>query len=468
MQYFPIFISLRGHRVIVSGGGQTAIAKLRLLLKTDSHILVFAFQADTQIQTWAKENRVTLVPRSLKSGDVVFGRLFYAANDAPTEDARVAAIARSEGAMVNIVDNLEDSDFITPALVDRDPVTIAIGTEGSAPVLARAIKADLEAWLPRTLGPLAQVAKGFRGMAVQLPKGLRRRRFWFDVYFKTGLQAFDFGGKDALRAVLPELLDKHLGAVDDAPINGHVSFVGAGPGDPELLTLKARKALDQADVVIYDQLVGAPILELARREALMINVGKQGFGRSTSQEKINSMLIQYGQNCQQVVRLKGGDATLFGRLNEEIEACIAANIEWHIIPGITAASAAVAAIGQSLTQRGRNSTIQILTGHDMNGFADHDWQTLARPGAVAAIYMGKKSARFIQGRLLMHGANPKTAVSLIENASRQNQRIIATTLAQLPQSLTKKAINGPALILYGLNPRAVVQARHLDRLQETG
>jgi len=379
--------------------------------------------------------------------------LFYAANEDEIEDARVAALAHRDGARVNIVDNLADSQFITPAIVDRDPVTVAIGTEGAAPVLARAIKRDLEERLPATLGPLARVGKAFRTVAEALPMGRARRDFWADYYFRFGPQEVDKKGIEELPAALDELLNKHLVAPER---EGSVDLVGAGPGDPDLLTLKARKALDAADVVIHDRLVTPEILELARREAVVIDAGKEGFGAAMAQEDICALIVEHARAGAHVVRLKAGDPTVFGRLDEEIEACEDAQINWRIIPGITAASAAVAGIGQSLTKRARNASVRLLTGHDMKGFADHDWRTLAREGEVAAIYMGKRSARFIQGRLMMHGASPDTPVTFVENASRPDQRIVATTLAEMADALSDAALTGPALTLYGLAPRAAM------------
>ena len=239
---------------------------------------------------------------------------------------------------------------------------------------------------------------------------------------------------------------------------GHVDFVGAGPGDPELLTLKALTAFEQADIVLHDRLISAAVLDLAGQTAELVDVGKAGFGPSWKQSDIDALLVDYAQNGKRVVRLKSGDPTVFGRLDEEIEAVEAAGIDWQIIPGITAASAAVASIGQSLTRRGRNSSVRFLTGHDMKGFADHDWAALARAGSVAAIYMGKKSARFIQGRLIMHGADRATPITLVENASRPNQRILATTLDKLPTDLAAAELDGPALTFYGLAPREAAQA----------
>ena len=462
MNHFPIFLATTGQRIVLSGGGDAALAKLRLLLKTTARISVFAADPAPQIVAWAEAGELTLNRRALSHGDVLCAALFYAADEDDVEDKRTAAIARGEGALVNIVDNLADSAFITPAIVDRDPVTIAIGTEGAAPVLARAIKADLEERLPATLGTLARIGKGFRKMADALPFGRARRDFWRDYYFTTGPKAMS-EGEENLRPALETLLDSHLRKTARP---GHVAFVGGGPGDPELLTLKARRALDEADVVIYDRLISPEILELARREATMIDVGKEGFGPSTLQETINALLIEHAQNGAQVVRLKSGDATIFGRLDEEIDAIDAHDIGWHIVPGITSASAAVAAIGQSLTRRGRNASVRFLTGHDMQGFADHDWAALARPNEVAAIYMGKKSARFVQGRLLMHGAERNTPVTLIENASRPDQRVLETTLDRLPDDLAAARMSGPALTFYGLAPRAAALAATEFRLEE--
>ncbi len=463
MDHFPIFLSLKQNRVVLSGGGEAAKAKLRLLLKTSAKIEVFAEQPDLEITEWARTKRLRLVQTPLTAELIKGAALFYAANEDASKDHKVAALARSVGVLVNIVDNLQDSQFITPAIVDRDPVTVAIGTEGTAPVLARAIKADIETRLPSTVGILARLANSFRSKVEVLPFGRKRREFWSEFFFSVGPRALADGGEERVKSGLVDLLDSHQSS---RKASGHVAFIGSGPGDPELLTLKARKALDTADVVIYDRLVGAPILELARREAILINAGKEGFGASTCQKDINTKIVEHAASGAQVLRLKGGDATVFGRLDEEIEACEAAGISWHIVPGITAASASVAAIGQSMTRRGRNTSVRYLTGHDMRGFADHDWADLAKEDTVAAIYMGKKSARFIQGRLLMHGAERSTPVTIVENASRPDQRILEATLDTLPHILETSNISGPALTLYGLAPRAAEADLIMTTLQE--
>lgn len=455
MDHFPVFMAVAGRRIVLSGGGDAALAKLRLILKTTAKVTVFAQEAAPEIHGWAAEGKLSFVARAVEPGDAMCAVLFYAANEDDAEDARVAMIAHADGAKVNIVDNLADSQFITPAIVDRDPVVVAIGTEGAAPVVARKIKTDIEAQLPASLGVLARIGKTFRHAVDVLPMGARRRTFWADFYFNHGPKAVEAAGRDAVIPTLETLLDAHIMTSDKA---GHVDLVGAGPGDPELLTLKARKVLDKADVVIHDRLVTPEILELARREAIIIDAGKEGFGKAMAQGDIDALIVKHAQDGHHVVRLKAGDPTVFGRLDEEIDACDAAGVSWRIVPGITAASAAVATIGQSLTKRNRNSAVRFVTGHDTKGYADHDWKALAAPGEVAAIYMGKKSARFIQGRLLMHGADPATPVTIIENVSRTDQQIIATTLAELEPTLTRANLRGPAITFYGLAPRAARDA----------
>ncbi|WP_420587654.1 uroporphyrinogen-III C-methyltransferase [Marivita sp.] len=245
-----------------------------------------------------------------------------------------------------------------------------------------------------------------------------------------------------------------------------VAFVGAGPGDPNLLTVKALRALKCADVVIHDRLVSAEILGLVGPQTRLRNAGKEGFGPSLSQDAINQIIVDEALTGARVVRLKSGDPTVFGRLDEELDAMADAGLDFTIVPGLTSASAAVAALGQSLTKRGRNTAVRLITGHDMQGYADHDWRALARDGEVAAIYMAKKAARFIQGRLLMHGATPSTPITIVENASRTDQRIVAATLTTLPAVLTEAGITGPALLMYGLAPRdaAVTALPHVQEM----
>lgn len=455
MNHLPIFLNVAGRRVVLVGSGEAALAKLRILARSSAAIAIYAPLAEPSLARAAAEAGIALHPRLPEPADLGGAALVYAASGDADTDARIARLARNAGVPLNVVDNLEASDFITPAIVDRAPVTVAIGTEGAAPVLARAIKTDLESRLPQGLGALARAGKLFRHAAEAIPQGRRRRDFWADYYFHTGPEVLEAAGEGLLDHALRDLLARHLA---QAPRPGRVDLVGAGPGDPELLTLRARRLLDAADVVIHDRLVPQPILDLARREAIFVPVGKQGFSPSTPQSEIDAAMIAHASSGAQVVRLKAGDPAVFARLDEETAALDVAGIDWAVVPGITAASAAAAAIGASLTRRGRNSELRLLTAQDLAGLAEHDWRALARPGAVAGVYMGKRAARFLQGRLLMHGADPDTPVSAVENASRPDQRVIATTLGRLVSDLAEAAPEGPVVMLLGLAPARVAPA----------
>lgn len=448
MRYFPVFLDLKGKRVLVSGGGETAVAKLRLLLKTEASVTVFSGSPHPKILEWAKDRRVRLARRPVQPEDMDGAFAAYAASDDDGEGRRVSGMARASGVLVNAVDNPARCDFITPAIVDRDPVVVAIGTEGTAPVLARKIKAMLEESLSPRLGALAEAGRRFRAKVESL-SGKSRRGFWRKYYDQEGPKAMAESGESGLEAALEALLESHAREV---PAAGRVWFVGAGPGDPELLTLKARKLLDGADVIIHDRLVAPEILELARREAIVIEVGKTGFGPGWRQADINQLLVEHASAGASVVRLKSGDPALFGRLNEEIEALDQGGVEWTVVPGVTSASAAAASMGNSLTQRGRNSSVTFIAGHDASGLAEHDWASLARPGAITAVYMARHSARFIQGRLLMHGADRSMPVSVVVSASRPGEKAIPTTVGRMSADMKLAGADGPALLILGLSP----------------
>lgn len=458
VRYYPIFLKLTGGKVVFSGAGDTAASKIKLLLKTEALVEVFGGNPCSDVVRWASENKILLHERPLEPKDVVGAKLVYGANGDLGEDVRAVAMGKAAGALANIVDNLDESDFLTPALVDRDPVTIAIGTEGTAPVLARKIKSDIEAILPTTVGLLATIGNAFRARVAKLPGGRQRRDFWSKYFFTEGPRALGQGGAEKATESLEGLLcETGIGAAT----NGYVDFIGAGPGDPELLTLKARRKLHEADVVLHDRLVTPQILELARREAIVICVGKKGFGKSWKQDDINALIVKHAKAGANVARLKSGDPAIFGRLDEEIEVLQSEEISWEIVPGITSASAAAACIGASLTKRGRNSSLRFLTGHDVDGFAEQDWASLAKPGATAAIYMGIKASRFLTGRLLMHGAASDTPVTIIENASHIDQRIVATSIGKLAGDIFDNKIEGPAILFLGLSPRKIT-AQLLD------
>lgn len=455
MRYFPVFLKVQGKRILVTGGGETAIAKLRLLLKTEAEIVVFSAKPDRQVREWAQANLLTIISRKIEAEDFANSAIVYAAEDDEISDRETAALASRTGVLFNIVDNLEDSEFITPALVDRDPVTIAIGTEGTAPVLARKIKAEIEESLPADLGLLARIGERFRTNAAKLKPGQQRRSFWSKFFFDRGPLALRKGGQSEVESSLHELLEE---TASGAAETGKIFFVGAGPGDPDLLTRKALKIIHEADVVIHDRLVSPQVMELARREAEIIQTGKKGFGPSWKQEDINALMIKHAKAGAQVVRLKSGDPAVFGRLDEEMDALDDFGVRFEIVPGITTASAAAASLNVSLTKRRRNSALRIMTAHDIKGFAEHDWHDLARNGAVAAIYMGAKQAHFLSGRLLMHGASPRIPITIMENVSRPDQRITISTVGTLAKDAEKSGAEGPVILMLGLEPREAAAA----------
>lgn len=454
MRYLPLHIDTKNQTILIVGGGSAAEAKLRTLLKTEAHLIVYAEHISDEITKWVDEGRLIWRAEDVTAKALLSAQLIYAASDDPAVNTRVAKAARAHGVFVNAADQKEDCDFFTPALVDRSPVIISIGTEGTSPGLARAIKADLEGRLPSTLGRLAIKIQQLRGKVSRvLPDIAKRQAFWADILSSRDLASHLKVSEEAIeRRVEEKLLST------SASKSGHVSLVGAGPGKAELLTLGARQKLHSADVIVYDRLVSQDVLDFARREAEYIYVGKEPGGASTPQNKINDILIEKANDGLTVVRLKSGDPLIFGRADEEIDVLEAANIPYDIVPGITAAAAAAAEIGASLTTRGHNKSVSFLTGHDAKGFAEHDWKGLASSGARAAIYMGVGASRFIQGRLLLHGASAEVPVTVVENASRPHQVIVSTTLGNLAQDIENAAIKGPAILLVGYESKRGVLA----------
>ncbi|MGI9300451.1 MAG: siroheme synthase CysG [Luminiphilus sp.] len=462
MDFLPIFVATKGRQVVIVGDGQMADAKCRGVLKTQADITVFADTPSDEMRSWGQKSLIKLNTGLPREADFVGVTLVYTAHHDDVVNDAVADRARAEGAIVNVLDRTDACDFITPAIVDRDPVVVAIGTEGTAPVLARQLKSDIESQLPTRLGDIARFAQAFRSKVRALPEGLARRQFWkafFSADRLTGVST-----TTEVRQDLEKLLESHLKR-DREP--GSVAFVGAGPGDPELLTLKARRLLHEAEVIVYDRLVGDAVLELARREAKFINVGKKGFGEHVTQADINEALLTEASSGAKVVRLKGGDPSIFGRLDEELSVLHNAGIETLVVPGVTSASAAAASLKYSLTRRNRNSSVTLMTAHDAKGYADHDWRQLVQSGQALAIYMGRRASGFLQGRLMMAGADRNLVVTCIENISRDNERRFVSTLAEFAQTLEHNEWNGPLIILVGIGDHDAVQPlRVLDDLME--
>jgi uroporphyrin-III C-methyltransferase / precorrin-2 dehydrogenase / sirohydrochlorin ferrochelatase len=441
MRYFPIFVDLKDRRVVVVGGGEEATRKIRLLLKTEAKIEVIATELHPEL---AENARIVWAAKAFDPALLAGAALVYSADKELNQT--VSAAAQARGIPVNAVDEADISTFIVPSIVDRDPVVVAIGTEGTAPVLAQGIRAKVDAMLPHSLGKLATRAQSLREkVAALVPAGNRRRAFWQSFFFGAPRAALDGGDEVAFDLAFNDAIYS-----EGKPADGRVSLVGAGPGAPELLTLKAHRKLQEADVIVFDRLVSPGILELARRDAVRIPVGKTPFEASPKQSEINDILVREAQKGLHVVRLKGGDPYIFGRGGEEQAALEAAGIPVDVVPGITAALGCAASAKLPLTQRGQNRAITLLTAASETGLAQHDWKALAQPGQVFAMYMGLNAAGDVAARLLAEGIAPATPVTIVENGTLPSERVIETTIGQLWDTIHTRGVVGPAIIYVGL------------------
>lgn len=448
MRYYPVFLDLEAKTVIIVGGGAEAAQKLRLLAKTPARIVVITPFAEREICTEIDAAGACLVSREFDADDLHGASLVFACGLDEAAEGAVHAAATERKIPINVVDKQDRCSFLTPSIVDRGALTIAIGTEGAAPVLGQGIKAHLEAMLPPSVGTLVEKAAGLRPRVSRaLAKGSPRRDFWRSFFFGSIRASFDRNAATDFE----QAVDDVLSGVQ-AQATGSVSLVGAGPGDAELLTLKAQRRLQDADVIVYDRLVGPGILEYARRDAERIDVGKTPGRFSPSQSRINQILKDHAGAGKKVVRLKGGDPYVFGRGGEEQAALAEAGIPVEVVPGITAAVACAASISLPLTWRGENRSFTIMTGTAGDGAADHDWAALAKPGAVFSIYMGIRQANHIQRQLLAAGIAENTPVVVVENGTRANQKTVVGSIASLTRTLALGGIKGPAVIYVGLDP----------------
>lgn len=452
MRYFPAFMAVEGQRVVIVGDGELAAQKLRLLARTAAEIALVARRPAPALRNLVARTGARLIEAAFEPAHLAGARLVFAASEDVDERRAVAAAATAAGAPVNAVDLPDASSFITPAIVDRDPLVVAIGTEGAAPMLARALRARIESWLPDGMGRVARLAGGLRERAhARIVDPEARRRFWADLFdgrWRRALLAGDAHGADAA-------FEQALAAADAGrgTGTGRVVLVGAGPGDPDLLTLKAFQALQEADVIVADGLVPDAILDRARRDARRIRLGKTGYGVSTDQRMINRVLVTEAEAGRLVVRLKGGDPFVFGRAAEELAALAEAGIPVDVIPGVTAALACAAAARLPVTQRGQIRQFSLLTGAAKDGElpSDLDWASLARPGHAFAIYMGVRAAPAFATRLIAAGASPSLAAVVVENGGREGERVIATTLSDLREAVEARGVVGPAIIYVGLD-----------------
>ena len=457
MRQFPAFFNLDNASVVVFGGGEEARRKVRLLAATPARITVIVSKIDPG---FAEEfaGRITIAPPEQAGPALDVARFAIVANRLDANAEKAITMARQYGVPLNVVDHPELCDFTVPSIIDRGDVVAAIGTNGSAPVLAKSIREKLEALLPKRIGDLAALASRLRpDVKAAITDSKARRRFWetaltgptADLAYAGDLE----GAEAAMRAQL----------VSGTAAEGIVHIVGAGPGDPELMTLKALRLIQEADVVYYDRLVSDEILALIRRDADRVPVGKSKGDHSVPQETIHELLIASAQDGKRVVRLKGGDPFIFGRGGEELEAVRAAGVAATVVPGISSALGCAAAAGLPLTHRDHAQSLTFVTGHaKAGGVPDLDWASLARPAQTVVVFMGVGTSATIAEKIIAAGRAPSTPVAVIENGTRDNEIRVFGTLAELPHLIQRAGIKGPALLVIGevagLPAEAIAQA----------
>ncbi len=444
MRQFPAFFKLEGTRIAVFGDGEEAARKLRLFRDSGAEaVLIGGFSEAALAAEFGGWVRV--FPRSETVAALDGARLAIIAESDETTRAAALAAVRARAIPVNVVDQPENCDFTVPSILDRGEIVAAVGSGGAAPVLAKSVRAKLEVLLPQRIGELAGLARSLRGFVAEaIPDKVARRRFWERALSGPAADAAYAG--DLERA---DMLIRSA-ARQAGRARGVVHIIGAGPGDPELLTLKALRLIQEADIVYHDRLVSSEIISLIRRDAARVPVGKSKGDHSVPQAEIHARLVASAREGLRVVRLKGGDPFIFGRGGEELEAVRAEGIEAHVVPGISSALGCAASAGVPLTHRDHAQTLTFVTGHAKEGgVPDLDWAALARPAQTVVVFMGVDTAPIIADRLIAAGRAPATPVAVVENGTRANEVRVFGTLEELPYLVKEEGIAGPALLIIG-------------------
>lgn len=429
------------------GGGEVAARKTDLLLQAHAEVHAVAPNLGTSMQTLADQGHIVYRAGEFEESDLDSARLVIAATDDRSLNARVAALADARGIPVNVVDDPALCRFITPAIVDRSPLVAAISTGGASPVLARLIRGRLEALIPAAFGRLAALASDFREEVKSRISDPRQRRIFWERVLSGPIAESMYAGRDAdAREQLTRALDDEHYA---GTATGEVYLVGAGPGDPDMLTFRALRLMQQADVVVHDRLVSRRVLDLTRRDAPRIYAGKRRASHALSQESINALLVRLAREGKRVLRLKGGDPFIFGRGGEEIETLAQEGIPFQVVPGITAAAGCAAYAGIPLTHRDHAQSCVFVTGHLKNDKVALDWERLIQPQQTIVIYMGLVGLPIICRELIAHGMSPDTPAALVEHGTTEHQRVFAANIATLPEKVAAAEVRAPTLIIIG-------------------
>jgi uroporphyrin-III C-methyltransferase/precorrin-2 dehydrogenase/sirohydrochlorin ferrochelatase len=447
MRYFPAFFDLTAQKVLIVGGGEVALRKLAQLTRSGAKITLVAPEVLPELSQQAAAGTITIAVREFVADDLDGARLVIVATSRRAVNRWIAALSEARGIPVNVVDDREASRFIVPAIIDRDPVLVAISTGGSSPVLARRLRERLEALIPKRFGELALWLQSLRRTARWRLRGTdARRRYFEDIVDGAAARRFVAGDTRGAESLAQQLLARTAHSPRQA---GEVTLVGAGPGDPELLTVKALRALQDADVILHDRLVCRAVLDMARRDAARICVGKTAGGAGSTQAEINALLIEHALQGKRVVRLKGGDPFIFGRGGEELEALQSAHIRFSVIPGITAAAGCAAYAGIPLTHRDHAHSVTFVTGHEDREGREPDWDALARPGSTAVFYMGLARVQHIAAKLVQHGAPETMPAALIAQGTLETQRVVSATLGTVAEAASHAGLQSPTLLIVG-------------------
>ncbi|WP_349431396.1 siroheme synthase CysG [Methylomarinum sp. Ch1-1] len=453
MDYFPLFLELKDQNCLVVGGGDIAARKIDLLTRAGANITVVAKQMSATVIDMAQQAPISMQQKAFEAADLEDKFLVVSATNNRETNVQVAKLAKERKLLINVVDNPDLCSFIFPSIIDRSPIVAAISSGGASPVLARQLRAKIESMISPAYGQLAQLANKFRSAVKQHIEDPGQRRIFWENVLQGGIAELVFAGR---QHEAERQLQTMLESGDHSPEKGEVYLVGAGPGDPDLLTFRALRLMQQADVIVYDRLVSAEILDLARRDSEKIYVGKQRSYHSLPQESINELLAKLAMEGKRVVRLKGGDPFIFGRGGEEIETLMQQGVNFQVVPGITAASGCASYAGIPLTHRDHAQSCTFVTGHLKDGSINLNWAQLAAPNQTIVIYMGLIGLEKICASLIEHGCPEDHPIAIVQQGTTQHQRVITGTLTTLPEQVAGQNIKAPTLIIVG----SVVTLQH--------
>ena len=445
MNFLPIFMNIRGRRCLVVGGGEVAARKANLVLEAGGKLTIVSPKLCPTLQRELDEGRVSYQQRGFEAADLEGCVLVIASTDESSVNRQVSELAQSLNIPVNVVDNPELCSFVMPSIIDRSPVQIAISTGGTSPVLARLLRARLESAIPSAYGRLAAMAESFREKVKAKFKDVNGRRNFWEGVLQGRVAEMVFAGKEQdARAELESALEK--GEIGDS---GEVYLIGGGPGDPDLLTFRALRLMQQADVVVHDRLISRDVLNMVRRDAERIYVGKERDNHSVPQDQINQLLVDLAKQGKRVCRLKGGDPFVFGRGGEEIETLTANGVNFQVVPGITAALGTSSYAGIPLTHRDYSQSVVFVTGHLKDGSMNLNWKGLAQPNQTIVFYMGLKGLPIICENLMANGLPGDLPIALVQQATTPRQRVFTGTLDTMPEIIEGTDIKPPTLIIVG-------------------